>query len=362
MDHSLYRPEDFACDESYLRYYFKLDVKDISYWEHWIRTHPEKLDTVMSADQLIGFLSLQLPEDEFQHEYDRFTRAVAKATQLENTHTNIRQRLPGEPVAIKGRYKSATGFWLIMVSTLLVICSAWLFEYRRAAPPAAAALSGATVSRKNDGSTVLELKLEEGSLVRLQPGAELSWPAQSQPGKREVSLNGSAYFLVSRDPRRPFFVYCNTLVTHVLGTGFVITTGKHGSTVSVSVSSGKVEVYEKPVRANGVVLTPNQKAVYTTGSHHFETTLADHPALLSTVKGPAVFTDARLYDVMRWVEDSFGIAVDVENENLYNCRFSGSITGTGLYEVLNAICVPLHASYEVKGIRLLIRGNGCDER
>src|SRR4051812_25541911 len=122
MDHSLYRPEDFACDESYLRYYFKLDTKDIDYWEHWIRTHPEKLDTVMSADQLIGFLSLQLPEDEFQHEYDRFTRAIAKAAQLETSRTIARKSMQGGPVTVKSRAKNATGFWLILVSTLLVVC------------------------------------------------------------------------------------------------------------------------------------------------------------------------------------------------------------------------------------------------
>ena len=363
MDHSLYRPEDFACDESYLRYYFKLDAKDIDYWEHWIRTHPEKLDTVISADQLIGFLSLQLPEDEFQHEYDRFTRAIAKAALLENTRAIARKSMTaGVPVAVKGRRRSRAGLWLISISILLVAGSAWLFESRRAAPPASAALSGPAVSRKNTGSALLDIQLEEGSLVRLQPGAELSWPAHFQPGKREVSLNGSAYFSVSRNPQRPFFVYCDNLVTHVLGTGFFITTGKHGNTIEVSVSSGKVEVYEKTAMSGGIVLTPNQKAVYTAGSHHFETMLADRPQALGAQPGPAVFKDARLYDVIHWLEDRFGIDIEVENENLYNCRFSGSVPGAELYEALNNICAPLHMVYEIKGTRLLIRGAGCEER
>lgn len=360
MDHSLYRPEDFACDESYLRYYFRLEAKDITYWEHWIRTHPEKLDLIMSADQLIGFLSLQLPEEEFQHEYDRFTRAIAKAALLENTRTAARKATAGLPVhGSSGHKRRRTGFWLVMVSMVLVAGSAWLFESREKSPPASAALSGNTVSRKNTGTAVMDILLEEGSLVQLQPGAELSWPVHFLPGKREVSLNGSAYFSIGKNPHRPFFVYCNNLVTRVLGTSFTIITGRHGNTVAVSVSSGKVEVYEK-ITANGVVLTPNQKLLYTVSGSRFETMLADKPQPLTDQPVPAFFQEARLYDVAHWLETRFGVNIDMENETLYNCRFSGRIPGAGLYEALDQLCAPLHTRYEVKGTRILIRGAGCD--
>src|SRR3954453_16390337 len=125
MDHSLYRPEDFACDESYLRYYFRLEPKDIAYWEHWISTHPEKLDLVVSADQLISFLSLQLPEEEYQHEYDRFTRAIAKAALLENTGAGITRGVMVLPATGRlQRNRRRTGAWLIIISTLLVAGSA----------------------------------------------------------------------------------------------------------------------------------------------------------------------------------------------------------------------------------------------
>jgi len=362
MDHSLYRPEDFACDESYLRYYFKLEAKDIAYWEHWIRTHPEKLDLVMSADQLIGFLSLQLPEEEYQQEYDRFTRAIAKAALLENTHAAVSGSVAVLPLTgTMERNRRRTGAWLVMISVLLVAGSAWLFESRHKTLPASAALAGNTVSRKNTGSTVLDLVMEEGSLARLQPGAELSWPVHFLPGKRELSLNGAASFAIVKNPHRPLFVYCNNLVVEVLGTGFTIITGKHENTVSVSVSSGKVQVYEKKTNA-GVVLTPNQKVIYTVAGGRFETMLADHPQLLTPQSLPVVFNGARVYDVTRWLEAGFGIDIDMEDETLYNCIFSGNISGTGFFDALNQVCMLLHARYEVKGARVLIRGAGCDTR
>ncbi|MBS1564604.1 MAG: FecR domain-containing protein [Bacteroidetes bacterium] len=360
MDHSLYRPEDFACDESYLRFYFKLDAKDISYWDNWIRTHPEKLDVIMSADQLIGFLSLQLPEEEFGHEYDRFTRAIAQAALLENTRNEIRSGsgyLPPTGTAAKGSRRRA--FLLTVIVVGIVAVCAWLFESRRHVPPASDALNVPSNDRQNTGVVPLDIALGEGSSVRLQPGGELSWPQQFLPGKREVSLNGAAAFSIAPDVRRPFFVYCNGLVTRVLGTRFDISAGPHANTVEITVSSGKVEVSEKST-GKGLVLTPNQKLVYTTAGGRFETGLADHPQPLKAGLPPMVFKATSLREVFGWLESNYGIGMDVENEMLYNCRFTGTVPVTELHEVLKGICPSLHIIYEARGVRMLFKGAGCD--
>jgi ferric-dicitrate binding protein FerR (iron transport regulator) len=271
MDHSLYRPEDFACDESYLRYYFKLDEKDISYWEQWIRTHPEKLDIVMSADQLIGFLSLQLPEEEFRHEYERFTRAVAKAALPSNairdpiidTHASL-------PAGIS-RPRRRSGLWLLTIAMVLVAGSAYLFEYRHKPSLAQAALPGSIQHRLNTGSGLLGINLEEGSVVRLQPGASLSWPEHFDTDKREAVLEGSALVSVSPNPRLPFLLYCSNLVVQATGTGLAIAVSRHDNAIEVAVSSGRAEVYEKNT-AGRMVLTPGQKLTYITAGRQFTVT------------------------------------------------------------------------------------------
>src|SRR5882757_8974334 len=80
MDYLLYEAEDFASNESYLRYYFRLNDSDIAFWEDWICRHPERLDMIMNADQLISSLSLQLPENEFQQEYERMKAAICQGS------------------------------------------------------------------------------------------------------------------------------------------------------------------------------------------------------------------------------------------------------------------------------------------
>ena len=272
MDHSLYRPEDFACDESYLRYYFKLDEKDISYWEQWIRTHPEKLDVVMSADQLIGFLSLQLPEEEFRHEYDRFTRAVAKAALPPDAiRTHPIADIHTSPPARPGRRRPRTGPWLLMIAMVLVAGSAYLFEYRHRPSLAQAALPGSTQHRLNTRSNLLDIRLEEGSVVRLQPGASLSWPEHFDANKREAVLEGSALVSVGPNPRLPFLLYCSNLVVQATGAGLAIAAGGHNNTIEVAVSSGKIEVYEKNT-AGKMLLMPGQKLTYIPAGRQFTVT------------------------------------------------------------------------------------------
>jgi ferric-dicitrate binding protein FerR (iron transport regulator) len=267
------------------------------------------------------------------------------------------------------RRRTRTGGWLVLASVLLVAGSAWLFEYRQHAGPAASVLAGNTLTRSNTTNTAMGFTLEEGTQVKLDPGARLSWPNHFPPGKREVVLDGSAFFQVSKDPHHPFFVYCHDLVLHVLGTSFLVTDGKKDNTIEVSVSSGKVEVYEKTTTApkgdaprktaNGVLLTPNQELVYTVSNRTFEVTLVDKPLPLDT-SITSSFQQARLNEVIQSLQHIYGIEIEVEEDAQYNCRFSGKLNGMDLYTALNAFCRPLGMSWEIKETKILLRGPGCD--
>jgi transmembrane sensor len=62
--------------------------------------------------------------------------------------------------------------------------------------------------------------LEDGTTVHLEKGSRLSFPVHFDPKKREVVLSGEAFFEVTENPSKPFYVYANELITRVLGTSF----------------------------------------------------------------------------------------------------------------------------------------------
>ncbi|HEV8084595.1 MAG TPA: FecR family protein [Chitinophagaceae bacterium] len=229
--------------------------------------------------------------------------------------------------------------------------------------------------RTNTSGQPLKIEMEDGSFITLQPGSVIHYPSHFLPGKREIFLEGEAFFEVSKNASRPFFVYNKNLVTRVLGTSFNIKMNKENKQVEVSVRSGRVEVYEfeSSEKANdtkknrGVILLPNQKVIYDQETRLFVPTLVDNPLPVITdsvnKKTPAesfVFEETPIKKVIESFEKTFEIDIVVENENMYNCLFTGDVSRQDLYTRLNIICQAIQASYEIKETKILIKGTGCN--
>lgn len=229
--------------------------------------------------------------------------------------------------------------------------------------------------RVNTSRQPVKIEMEEGSIITLQPGSSIHYPAHFLPGKREIFLDGDAFFEVTKNASRPFFVYNKNIITHVLGTSFNVKVNPGTRQVEVSVRSGRVEVYENkpdnkvaPVkRDNGVILLPNQKVVYYQDTRQFVPALADVPLPIikefNDKKTPAesfVFDETPMQTVLAAIEKSYGIEILVEKENMYKCLFTGDVSGQDLYSKLDIICQAVQSAYEVKGTKILIKGNGCN--
>ncbi|QUY58049.1 FecR domain-containing protein [Chryseobacterium arthrosphaerae] len=99
------------------------------------------------------------------------------------------------------------------------------------------------------------IQLEDGSVVTLLPGSELTVEKSFPADTRRVSLKGDALFSVAKSKNHPFIVQADGFSTKVLGTVFKIS--QSGKKKAVDLYEGKVAVSA----AGGPVafLTPNQK-------------------------------------------------------------------------------------------------------
>jgi len=230
---------------------------------------------------------------------------------------------------------------------------------------------------RNDKIFTDTVHLPDGSLVILEPKALVRYHDQFEGPKREVYLEGNAFFKVTRNPRSPFYVYSKNIVTQVLGTSFFIKTNALTKNVEVSVQTGKVAVYEagretvqerKNEESSGVILKPNQKVIYSSIDHHFRTTLVEIPLPVIASKNAeekitdlnSVFDEAPIARVLNYLEQAYHIEMVMENESLAKCLFTGDIKGQDLYDQLEIICESVQATYEIRGTRILIKGSGCD--
>ncbi|MFT3824638.1 MAG: FecR domain-containing protein [Chitinophagaceae bacterium] len=263
--------------------------------------------------------------------------------------------------------------WIAVAATiaavLLIPAAYWWSTHRTGQQVWYAGIAAVKTMKQQVNTTqkIMTVQLEDGSKITLYPGASVSYPQHFETARREVYLEGQGFFEVHKNPHQPFYVYSQNIVTHVLGTSFMIMPDKEKGLTSVAVSTGRVEVTGKNEYSNnGIILTPNQQVVYNIRENHFEASLVEKPAPLPAVAGSIsekqlmTFEDAPLQQVLAAIGKQYGIEIIEENENLDNCPFTGDISGQSLYNKLDLVCLSVKATYEIKGTKILIRGKGCN--
>ena len=91
-------------------------------------------------------------------------------------------------------------------------------------------------------------------------GAELHYPVHFPEHEREVHLKGEAYFEVTRDTNRPFYVVTDAVRVKVYGTEFNVNTYGVGGTQTTLVS-GKVGIRGKS-SGREYMMEPSQLAEF----------------------------------------------------------------------------------------------------
>lgn len=265
--------------------------------------------------------------------------------------------------------------WLVAASILLIAGISGYFilaenKSQRFNHSFRALIPANPVIHENDESKEQVIVLEDGSKVTLQPHSTLHYAQPFRADKREVFLEGEAFFEVTKNPSKPFLVYYNNIVTRVLGTSFRVNTNAQTGDIEVAVKSGKVQVYENESllkdRINkAIILTPNQKLVYKPDNRLFETLLVEKPeplideSIRGEIAGPYVYDQEKLVNVFSHLELTYGIEIVLDNPNLNNCVFTGDVSSQDLYTKLKIICLTTNASYEINGTKILIKGKGC---
>jgi transmembrane sensor len=227
--------------------------------------------------------------------------------------------------------------------------------------------------RVNNSAIPQRITLKDGSYVILQPASKIAYAQISDPAKREVYLEGAAFFQVAKDPARPFYVYTHELVTKVLGTSFDVTAFQHDKTIKVIVHTGKVTVYQRKnnqaeqelAKSNATIITPNQQVLFNRQQAIIIRSISVQPQSLavSEIKSNSqqAFTDAPASDVLMAIQKIYGITIVYDEELMKHCSFTGVFTNESFFERINLVCKAIEATYEQADGQLIITGHDCEK-
>jgi ferric-dicitrate binding protein FerR (iron transport regulator) len=270
-----------------------------------------------------------------------------------------RWRLAG-PIAA-----STTGLLIIIAAITWQTHRSHHSAQSQSVPAVANLLVRQDLDRVNQTDRSQTVYLVDGSKVVLQPGAGIRHAAFLQKDKREVYLQGNAFFEVAKDARRPFYVYSGDLVVRVLGTSFKVATDKESGDITVLVTTGKVAVTRKTAPLpQPLILTTNQIAFYKGHSRDLVQLKAEKkdltPDLIPTA--PAIsfnFDETPVEDIFQTLENAYGIPFHYDKATFSHCVLTTSLADESLEEKIRIICEAIGATYELKEDGIFLEGKPC---
>lgn len=355
--------EDFLSDESFQRW-IKFNEESI-HWEKWTLENTERASLVKEAQ--LWILAMKVEETPISNQETQIA--------LQNTWERINDLSNHQPTLSIWQ-----SHWFRSAAAILVIGLASFYYFLTQKPDAKNRITykalidqelDGLIEQTNNSDKPQLITLSDASSVLLQPNSKLSYPKIFSGKERKVYLLGEGFFEISKDAKKPFYVYANEVVTKVYGTSFRVIAYENQPNVEILVRTGKVKVSSNKGIENSpteVMLLPNQAARFVRKELLFEKILdftQDKSLLCSTKSIEQLsfeFNDTPVHQIFRTLEQAYLITIDFPVDKLKDCYLTSSLSDEPLPEKLKIICASLgnNTQYQMNGNQITIISTGCN--
>lgn len=366
-DFRLFDVSDFVMDEDFIRWVYTNGKKDQQFWGDWLEQNPDKHLIVSEARRVLESIKMEqypVADSDIAHETERLLGIIRRRPEQVSVPQPYTPRL--------SRWWYAAAVFILVAAGLQILLPAIRKEQERFTYKALT-YNRHFVEHTNTSDKPLTIALRDGSSVELAPNGRISYANEfDSTGTRDVYLSGQAFFKVAKNPRRPFRVFANEIVTKVLGTSFLVRSYDCDTTIQVIVRTGKVSVYSQatagarentaPAELGGYILTPNQQLVYEKTGKKFQKALLEQPEMITTSKKepPVMYEDVSLEEVFRELVCDYGINIVYDNELVKKCTVTADLRNESFYRKLDLVCRAVGAKYQVIDGQVVIQANGCE--
>ncbi len=229
--------------------------------------------------------------------------------------------------------------WAALI--ILPLLSAWLVYFLASDP-----LSGENVTITAPKGEKANITLADGSLVWINSGSTLTYHNDFNRKKRELFLDGEAYFEVAKDPKRPFIVHTRDVDIEALGTAFNVRAYLDEKHVSTVLLKGKIKVGAQRQQR---ILTENQRAVIDKSDHTFSTDKVFAADFIQWKDGNLYFENSSFDEIAHTLSRVFNVEIRFVSEKLRFMRFSGTLGNSSIRNALDILSLTSSMRYEMNG-------------
>lgn len=168
------------------------------------------------------------------------------------------------------------------------------------------------------------IRLADGSLVCLNAGSTLTFPARFDKAHRTVMLEGEAYFEIAANAQAPFLVQSAGQQVRVLGTDFNIRAYADEASIQTTLIKGKVAVSHAASGATKLLLPRQQSRIGAGAAMTIQE--VDTDEVIAWKEGYFSFTKVKLRDALREISRWYNISFVYDAVLPADVQISGTIS------------------------------------
>jgi ferric-dicitrate binding protein FerR (iron transport regulator) len=224
-----------------------------------------------------------------------------------------------------------------------------------------------------------ELALSDGSRIWINAGSKIRFPNQFNNNSRDIWLDGEAYFEVTHDKTKPFWVHTSDVDVKVYGTKFNLKAYKDEDIIEATLVEGLVSLETRNLLNNTkeeVFLKPNHKAIFFKKkpktlaneiTHEISGPLKPRKILISNpIKiessiswrdGKLEFVEESFENIAVKLERRYGVEIRIENDQIKKIKYTGVLKNISIEQALHAIQLTADFHYVIDDNTVVITNN-----
>lgn len=353
MSRSEYSVEDFVLDPEFRLWVLSPNHSNRALWEEFLLAHPHKKEDVQKARTLVINMSRKVNTWTAEKEetlWQKIEDSVATA-EVANKESKVISISPIVQLERKDRRALPSGIrknrTFVNFTFLLIFLMAggltYLLMTSDAFKPVEEIVQLEWVEHKVPKGQKSVFMLTDGTRITANAETVLRHVKNFEAERREIYLEGEAYFEVAKDEHKPFSVHSGDLVTTALGTAFNIK-AIEGKELKVSLLEGKVKVATPDEEE---FLLPGKAASYSDSENGIKVSDFDEEEVLAWTKKIIYLKDTDIREVFEILEKWYGVDITFVNSPKKEIKVTGKYQDQTLKNLLSGLSYSAGFNYEI---------------
>lgn len=314
-------------DKYFQSWVWNPDHETNSFWRSWLTANPQKAAEVEEARhtlQNLVFPAYRLPEKEV---------------------TGMWKRIRGrEPLPLREKENGFPSRWMWSAAAILVIGLLVYFLF----------LNRNMVTYETAFGETRNIILPDQSIVVLNANSKLCFENKwDKSSARELTLEGEAYFSVTHNHKQPFRVMTDDGVSvEVLGTTFNVY--HRTRETKVVLNTGKISLSLPTADAGQkIIMQPGELVEFKSNRYHKKKVNPER--YLAWTQNKLVLDHTSLNEMVKMLQDNYGVEVDVVPSTLLDQTVSGSMPAGNEQDLIDQIGKAFRLQITREGNKIIMR-------